>query len=213
MDVIKAVRHYVDSIVSDRKCDGMKALILDKETTKFVSMVYTQSQILAKEVYLVETLDADHERMTHLKAACFLRPTQENLKLLEAEFKKPKYCEYHLFFSNVLPENYLQSLAKADELEVVKQVQEYYGDFLAVNEDLFHLNMPNSLLLHKHDYSGVERKAMIDDTVNGVLAVLLALKRKPVVRFQQSSPVATQIAVSRDAAPQLFVFSEFCCNA
>ena len=64
--------------------------------TTIVSMVYTQSQILEKEVYLVERLGAKHERMTHLKAACYLRPTAANLETLKQELKNPKFSEYHI---------------------------------------------------------------------------------------------------------------------
>jgi vacuolar protein sorting-associated protein 45 len=59
-------------------------------------MVYTQSQILEKEVYLVERLGAKHERMTHLKAACYLRPNEANLATLKQELKNPKFSEYHI---------------------------------------------------------------------------------------------------------------------
>lgn len=42
-----------------------------------VSMVYTQSEILQKEVYLFERIDSPgREPMKHLKAVCFLRPTK-----------------------------------------------------------------------------------------------------------------------------------------
>lgn len=42
-------------------------------------MVYTQSQILQKEVFLFEKIDqANREVMGHLKAVCFLRPTEES---------------------------------------------------------------------------------------------------------------------------------------
>lgn len=40
-------------------------------------MVYTQSEILQKEVYLFERIDSQNrEIMKHLKAICFLRPTK-----------------------------------------------------------------------------------------------------------------------------------------
>ena len=38
------------------------------------------------------------EKMPHLKAVYFLRPTAENVRLLQKEFKEPKYGEYHVFF-------------------------------------------------------------------------------------------------------------------
>lgn len=72
-----------------------------------VSMVYTQSQILQKEVYLLERIDVkNRELMAHLKAVCFLRPTAENIKLLVDELQEPKYGEYHLCtLQNLLPNN------------------------------------------------------------------------------------------------------------
>ena len=45
--------------------------------TGVVSMVYTQSEVLQKEVYLFERIDTSgRETMKHLKAICFLRPTR-----------------------------------------------------------------------------------------------------------------------------------------
>ena len=47
----------------------MKVLLLDADTTRSVSTVYSQSEILEQEVYLVERLDADKgEQLFHLKA-------------------------------------------------------------------------------------------------------------------------------------------------
>lgn len=86
-----------------------------------------QSAILEKEVYLVERLGGDeqssHEPMMHLRAVCFLRPTEENCALLCKELAAPKYAEYHLFFSNVVPPNLLRSVAEADEHDSVRQVR------------------------------------------------------------------------------------------
>lgn len=45
--------------------------------TSIVSVVYTQSEILQKEVYLFERIDSQsRDTMKHLKAICFLRPTK-----------------------------------------------------------------------------------------------------------------------------------------
>ena len=99
-------------------CDkGMKVLLLDAVTTQVVAMVYSQSQILEKEVYLVEKMDADHEPMQHLKAVYFIRPTKENIHKLSAEIARPRFSEYHVFFSSICPNELLQQLAAADEHE------------------------------------------------------------------------------------------------
>ena len=82
-------------------------------------MIYTQTDIIQKQVYLVEELGAAvHERMLHLKAIVFVRPTQANIRALEKELANPTYGEYHIFFSNVLPRTLLESVARADKKEV-----------------------------------------------------------------------------------------------
>ncbi|KAG7255502.1 hypothetical protein CRUP_038542, partial [Coryphaenoides rupestris] len=54
-------------------------------------MVYSQSEILQKEVYLLERLDSQNrDNMKHLKAICYLRPTKENVESLIQELRRPK---------------------------------------------------------------------------------------------------------------------------
>jgi len=90
----------------------MKAMILDPATAQIVSAVYSQTQILEQEVYLVELLGKRHEKMMHLKAAIFIQPTEANLVLLAKELKDPKFAEYHIFFSNIVPADMLTKLGK-----------------------------------------------------------------------------------------------------
>jgi len=61
-------------------------------------MVYAQSEILQKEVFLFERLDGSgiRESMRHLKCICFLRPTRDNIDLLAKELKSPKYGQYYI---------------------------------------------------------------------------------------------------------------------
>ena len=58
--------------------------LLDAATTKIISMVYTQTQILEQQVYLVEQLGKPHEAMSHMKAAVLLQPTEANVDINEA---------------------------------------------------------------------------------------------------------------------------------
>lgn len=123
LDVINAVRWYVDRICSDVSLGGMKALLLDGVTSRVTAMVYSQTQVLEKEVYLIEVLGKPHVSMPHLKAAVFIQPTESNLSLLLTEIRDPKFSEYHIFFSNIVPPDMLLRLGRADEHEVIKQVQ------------------------------------------------------------------------------------------
>ncbi|XP_063482169.1 vacuolar protein sorting-associated protein 45 isoform X12 [Symphalangus syndactylus] len=124
MNVVFAVKQYISKMIEDSG-PGMKVLLMDKETTGIVSMVYTQSEILQKEVYLFERIDSQNrEVMKHLKAICFLRPTKENVDYMIQELRRPKYTIYFIYFSNVISKSDVKSLAEADEQEVVAEVQQ-----------------------------------------------------------------------------------------
>uniref|UniRef100_A0A8C6TWG5 Vacuolar protein sorting-associated protein 45 n=1 Tax=Neogobius melanostomus TaxID=47308 RepID=A0A8C6TWG5_9GOBI len=124
MNVTLAVKQYVSKMI-ETSGSGMKVLLMDRETTSVVSVVYSQSEILQKEVYLFERIESQNrEPMKHLKALCFLRPTKENVELLVQELRKPKYSVYFIFFSNVISKSEIKALAEADEQEVVAEVQQ-----------------------------------------------------------------------------------------
>lgn len=68
MDLSKILRFYIDKML--KEVPGMKVLVMDSETTQAVSMVYSQSEILEQEVFLVEKLEANSgEHLLHLKAS------------------------------------------------------------------------------------------------------------------------------------------------
>lgn len=74
-----------------------------------MSVVYSQSELLQKEVFLVELVDSifkSNESMSHLKAVYFLRPTSENIQKLRRQLATPRFGEYHLcrffeFFASI----------------------------------------------------------------------------------------------------------------
>lgn len=122
MVLILLVRDYIDRMLHDIL--GMKVLVLDPQTvsatpppktlasapTRFrpdqiraqvgmLSVVYSQSDLLKKEVFLVETMDnasSSRESMAHLKAVYFLRPSADNVQKLRRHLAMPRFAEYHL---------------------------------------------------------------------------------------------------------------------
>ncbi|XP_054526332.1 vacuolar protein sorting-associated protein 45 isoform X3 [Pan troglodytes] len=188
MNVVFAVKQYISKMIEDSG-PGMKVLLMDKETTGIVSMVYTQSEILQKEVYLFERIDSQNrEIMKHLKAICFLRPTKENVDYMIQELRRPKYTIYFIYFSNVISKSDVKSLAEADEQEVVAEVQEFYGDYIAVNPHLFSLNILGCCQGRNWD------PAQLSRTTQGLTALLLSLKKCPMIRYQLSSEAAKRLA-------------------
>eukprot|EP00250_Pteridium_aquilinum_P035063 c8549_g1_i1 orf=81-1778(+) len=194
MVLVTAARDYIARMLSD--IAGMKVLILDSQTVSIISVVFSQSELLQKEVFLVETVEsAAKESMTHLKAVCFLRPTAENIQHLKRVLNNPRFGEYHLYFSNVLKNSYIQILGDADEHEVVQQVQEFYADFLAIDPYHFTLNLPSN---HVYMLPAVadppSMQQICDRMVEGISAVFLALKRRPAIRYQRTSEISRRVA-------------------
>lgn len=61
--------------------------------------MYSQSELLQKEVFLVEMIDSisvSKESMSHLKAVYFIRPTSDNIQKLRYQLANPRFGEYHL---------------------------------------------------------------------------------------------------------------------
>lgn len=196
MVLVSAARDYVNRMLQD--ISGMKVLILDSQTVSIVSVVYSQSELLQKEVFLVELVDSiskSKESMSHLKAVYFLRPTLENIQHLRRQLANPRFGESHLFFSNMLKDTQIHILADSDEQEVVQQVQEYYADFVAIDPYHFTLNIPSNhmyMLPAVVDPPGLQQ--FCDRIVDGISTVFLALKRRPVIRYQRTSDIAKRIA-------------------
>ncbi|KAI8441872.1 hypothetical protein MSG28_005555, partial [Choristoneura fumiferana] len=158
MNVIQAVKLYITKM-TEESGPGMKVILMDKETTSIVSMVFSQSEILQKEVYLFERIDSHSkwDNLKHMKCIAFLRPTSENIALLSRELRYPKYG----------------TLAECDEQEAVREVQEVFADFLAVDRHLFSFNIR---------------------CAQGLLAVLLSLKRRAAVRYEAASEPCARLA-------------------
>ncbi|XP_045216562.1 vacuolar protein sorting-associated protein 45-like [Mercenaria mercenaria] len=188
MNVILAIKQYISKMIEESG-PGMKVLLMDKETTSIVSMVYAQSEILQKEVYLFERIDSGgRETMKHLKCICFLRPTKENVDMLAQELRMSKYGLYYIYFSNVISKQDVKTLAEADDQEVVREVQEFFGDYIAVNPHLFTLNIQGC-------YKGIDwSPAALKRTTQGLTSVLLSLKKCPMIRYQNSSEMAHKLA-------------------
>lgn len=196
MDLIDILRSYIDRML--REVRGMKVLLLDAETTKIVSTVYSQSEILEHEVYLVQRLDTEvSEQLLHMKAICFLRPTRENVARIRRELRDPRYGQYYLSFTNRLDDIRLQDLAEMDVNEAVPAVQELFGDFVALDSHHFEIPVERpSCLLQPFSWDFASSSDAVGRMTEGLAALALSLRRRFVVRFQRGSEVCEKLARS-----------------
>ncbi|KAF5026406.1 hypothetical protein F66182_1534 [Fusarium sp. NRRL 66182] len=197
MDVAQAVSGYINKVVgtNDGSASKMKVLLLDRETVPIVSTAVTQSSLLTHGVYLTDRLDnAAREKMRHLRCLCLVRPSPESVQHLIDELRDPKYGEYHLYFTNVIKKSALERLAEADDHEVVKLVQEHFADYIVINPDLFSFGLT---LPQQRIWAGSPdtwNPDSLQRCSEGLVGVLLSLKKKPLIRYQKTSPLAKKLA-------------------
>jgi vacuolar protein sorting-associated protein 45 len=217
MDVVQAVSGYISKMVSagdnvsGTPAAKMKILLLDSETVSIVSTAITQSALLNHEVYLIDRLDnQNREKMRHLKCICFVRPSPDSIQFLIDEFREPKYGEYNVYFSNIVKKSSLERLAEADDHEVVRAVQEHFADYLVVNPDLFTFDLayPRQRIWSSNpdQWNG----DALQRSTDGLMGLLLSLKKKPLIRYEKNSllakKLATEVRYHMTQEDQLFDF-------
>ncbi|KKY25468.1 putative vacuolar protein sorting-associated protein 45 [Phaeomoniella chlamydospora] len=217
MDVSSSIQGYISKMVSPGESASgassakMKILLLDADTVSIVSTAISQSALLKHEVYLIDRLDnPGREKMRHLRCLCFVRPSPDSIQFLIDELREPKYGEYHIYFSNIIRKSSLERLAEADDHEVVKSVQEYFADYIVINPDLMSLDLgfpKQRLWSHSPDLWNTDA---LQRTTEGVVALLLSLKKNPLIRYEKNSlmakKLATEIRYQMTQEEQLFDF-------
>lgn len=214
MDLRAVTASYISKFLSI--VPGVKALVLDSETARILGVVTSQSDLFRRDVFLTERIGTPHPTaLPHLSAVVFIRPTAENIRALRTELHDPTYASYHIIFSNITRPTFLEEIADADEAHLVAQVHEFYADFYALEAHLFSLNACPCLDAAPGGVGGgggVRANPAFERCVDGLVATLLALKRRPVLRYQGSSSLcknlAERVAVKMDQESALFGFRE-----
>lgn len=88
----------------------------------------------------------------------------------------------------------LERIAESDDHEVVRAVHEYFADYEVVNPDFMSLGIGYpSRKLFGTSPELPNPEALVRET-EGLLALLLSLKKKPLIRYSKDSPVAYKLA-------------------
>eukprot|EP00808_Paulinella_micropora_P011765 g60228.t1 len=200
LSLVKSLEDYLSRILA---LSGMKVLILDKETTTIISMIRTQSEIISKEVFLVERLDSppqgknQNKAMHHLNAVMLIRPTEENINALKQHLKTPKYKDYHIYFTNTVEHRLLNMLAEGDVHDSVKSVNEYYADFVAIDPFVFTANTPFTKCICKAPSQWTSSdQSVFNRNIQAILSAFLSFRMRPLIRYDTGSDLARAAAMA-----------------
>lgn len=201
MDVFSLARDYIERLIPADST--MKCLLLDAETVETVGVVFGQSQLLERGVFLVDQItQSDRTAVFSMRCIVFIRPTIQSIRALEAELQAGNFQSYTLGFSNAISSELLNRLAAADVHERVVRCEECFADFTAINRDLvlvpltrappgsFELPAPSPLTVNSLGMT----EAYFTRVVQGITAACLALRRRPLFRFAGHSMLAKRIA-------------------
>ncbi|CCE65034.1 hypothetical protein TPHA_0J02140 [Tetrapisispora phaffii CBS 4417] len=182
-----------NNLTQDHDVPKLKALLLDKNTVPTISVCTTQSELLSKDIYLIESIEnRNRNTMRYVKCIVYVKPTEETMQLLIDELMNPKYAEYYIYFNNFVSKSQLERLAQADNLEVVVKVEEIFQDYQIFNDDLFSLDTPSNKLYSNQTL--VWNEAGLENITNSLISLLLSLKLKPEIVFENNSKLAAKLA-------------------
>ncbi len=204
INVVTAFQAYITKILALQPLSGMKALIMDEESTRMVGMACSLSEVISKEVFVIERINAQptgenvkrKAAMAHLKAVIILRPVKESVDALCKILKAPRFKEFHLFFTNTLSDDLLKQIAEADaEHDLVRQVNEYYFDYYALTSHLFTANRPSIVsLYHARQYWQTSDRQVWQRNLDAVVSMILTQKVMPTIRYTRASDLTKAFA-------------------
>ncbi|CAD5234787.1 unnamed protein product [Bursaphelenchus xylophilus] len=189
MNYLLACQQYINEMIR-LAGPGMKVLLMDKETTSLVSCSFAQTEMMQKEVYLFERIDANslREPIRYLKCIVFVRPTPENIQLLVEELRSPKYVQYYIYFSNIISKADVKLIAEADEHETVREIQEFYADMIPLAPHLGVLGIRDC-----YENAFNLSTILFRRCLHGLASLMLSFRTKPSIRYQRTSRDAQRL--------------------
>lgn len=186
MDLTQITINYIERILSCT--DGMKILVLDKETLKITSSIYRHSLLLDKEIYLTTILNSvfsdKNETLSFLNCIFFVRPTKENIQQISLELAQPQYSNYFIFFTGRIEATEIEYLARSDCLEKVMCIEECYVDYISISSFHYVFNTE-----HINDNNPVFQRIL-----DGLLSFSFAFGKRQKILFSSGSSKCFSLA-------------------
>ncbi|KAA3451062.1 vacuolar protein sorting-associated protein 45-like protein [Gossypium australe] len=119
-----------------------------------------------KEVFLFERLDSGiiRETIKFLKCIVFVRPTAENIKLLSDELNLLNMRNIIYIFKHNLQAD-LKTLADSDEQETVREVREFYADFIPISPYFVTLDIPNPYTSQRYQKTSSDAQRLAEELI------------------------------------------------
>ena len=88
----------------------------------------------------------------------------------------------------------MERIAEADDNEIVRLVQEHFADYIVINSDFFTLDLGHPKMRVWANSPDSWNPDALQRSTDAVIALLLSLKKKPLIRYGKESLVAKKLA-------------------
>jgi hypothetical protein len=175
------------SSTQDDFSDQWKLLIYDNDCRDIISPLLNVGALRAKGVTLHMLLHSEREAVPDAPAVYFVRPTEANLARIVDDCKKQLYRAVYLNFSTRVERPLLEKFAKdllaGGCVGTVVRVVDQYLDVIALEPNLFTLNIPRSFeALNAKGTTELQMRSYIGRVAHGLLSTVRLLGQLPVIR-------------------------------
>lgn len=199
-----------------------KLLIYDRHCQDILSPLLTVAELRALGITLHMSLLASRERVPDIPAIYFVRPTEDNLRIIASDIQKGIYDSTHINFSTSVPSGLLESFAAmvlqtptdaaaaggaaagraitsgALAASRIVRIMDQYSDFISLEDRLFTLNAPDSFARLNGGGDDQAMLAHVEEMVTALFSVCVTTGVVPIIRAKVGH-AAQMVAQKLDA--------------
>uniref|UniRef100_A0A6G1SPT0 Sec1 family domain-containing protein 1 n=1 Tax=Aceria tosichella TaxID=561515 RepID=A0A6G1SPT0_9ACAR len=174
-----------------------KFLIYDNIGENIIAPLFTIEDLENLNVTSHLRIQEKRDSVPDVSAVYFVLPTDENIERICQDLASHLYDSYYLNFISPISRSKLEAIADAallsDSANNVKKVYDQYLNFIALEDDFFILREKDKQLIsyyaiNRSDATDAEITSVIDQIVEGLFSVLVALNIIPIIRCPKGGP-------------------------
>jgi hypothetical protein len=192
-----------------------KLLIYDRYCQDILSPLLTVAELRSLGITLHMSLLAPRERVPDIPAVYFVRPTEENLRIIASDVQKGIYDSTHINFSTSVPSVLLESFASmllqtptaapgraltsgAAAASRIVRIMDQYAEFISLEDRLFTLNATDSFARLNGGGDDQAMLAHVEEIVTSLFSVCVTTGVVPIIRAKVGH-AAQMVAQKLDA--------------
>lgn len=201
----RSIERIIYDLIEDARHKGgeqaILLLVLDSTTIKVISSFLNMSEILSLGLVSIEKLENKRVKYPNYHAIYYVSPSIESINLIVKDFESElnfQYSSAHIYFSSSCEKQRLESLVNSNTLRKIKTCKEFNLEYLIKDNNVFDLNIINSMYLYSMLPSlnklTNETKDYINNISSKLFTVCASFKEYPYIQYQKNSSLSKFLA-------------------